>query len=109
MTERPDPPLSRTTGRWLAFLFRTVYVPAVSRAYLSRKLTRPLPTKDGGTLRTVLDARAYMFRLSKDRERSARWQRTAQLLLATADVAAVSRQLETALLYDGKLDVRAMA
>src|SRR5215831_21151173 len=44
---------------------------AVSRAYLSRKLTRPLPTKDGGTLRTVLDARAYMLRLSKDRERSA--------------------------------------
>jgi len=51
----------------------------VSRAYLSRKLTRPLPTKDGGTLRTVLDARAYMPRLSKDRERSARWQRVAQL------------------------------
>jgi hypothetical protein len=46
-------------------------LPAVSRAYLSRKLTRPLATKDGGTLRTVLDARAYMFRLSKDRERSA--------------------------------------
>ena len=46
----------------------------VSRAYLSRKLTRPLPTKDGGTLRTVLDARAYMLRLSKDRERSAQWQ-----------------------------------
>jgi hypothetical protein len=109
MTEHPDPPLSRTTGRWLAFLFRTVYVPSVSQAYLSRKLTRPLPTKDGGTLRTVLDARAYMFRLSKDRERSARWQRTAQLLLAKADVGAVSRQLETALLYDGKLDVRAMA
>jgi hypothetical protein len=52
--------------------FRTVYVPTVSRAYLSQKLTRPLPTKDGGTLRTVLDARAYMLRLSKDRERSAR-------------------------------------
>jgi len=34
----------------------------VSRAYLSRKLIRPLPTKDGGTLRTVLDARAYMLR-----------------------------------------------
>src|SRR5262245_56567151 len=55
-------------------------------AYLSRKLTRPLVTKDGGTLRTVLDARAYMHRLSKDRERSARWQRAAQLLLAKADV-----------------------
>ena len=53
----------------------------MSRAYLSRKLTRPLPTKDGGTLRTVLDARAYMLRLSKDRERSARWQRAAQLSL----------------------------
>jgi hypothetical protein len=30
-------------------------------------------------------------------------------LLAKADVGAVSRQLELALLYDGKLDVRAMA
>ena len=79
--------------------------PAVSRAYLSRKLTRPHPTNDDGTLRTVLDARAYMLLLSKERERSARWQRAAQLLLAKADVDAVSRQLELALLYDGKLDV----
>jgi len=37
--------------------------------YLSQKLTRPILTKDGGTLRTVLDARAYMLALSKDRER----------------------------------------
>jgi hypothetical protein len=37
------------------------------RAYLSKKLTRPLPTKDGGTLRTVADARAYMLGLSKQR------------------------------------------
>ena len=69
------------------------------------KATRPLPTKDGGTLRTVLDARAYMFRLSKDWERSARWQRAAQLLLAKANVGAVSRQLELALVHDGKLDL----
>ena len=55
-------------------------------------------------MRTVLDARAYML-LSKDRERSARWQRAAQLLLAKADVGAIIRQLELALLYDGKLDV----
>ena len=81
----------------------------MSQAYLSRKLTRPLVTKDGGTLRTVLDARTYMLGLSKDRERSARWQRAAQLLLAKADVGAISRQLELALIYDGKLDVRAMA
>jgi len=33
----------------------------------------------------------------------------AQLLLAKADVGAISRQLELALIYDGKLDVRAMA
>ena len=77
----------------------------MSQAYLSRKLSRPLPTKDGGTLRTVLDARAYMLRLSKDRERAPGGK--GQLLLAKADVAAVSRQLELALVYDGKLDVRA--
>ena len=77
----------------------------MSSAYLSKKLTRPLATKDGGTLRTILDARAYMLRLSKDRERSAHWQRAAQLLLGHADVAAVSRQVELALFYDGKIDV----
>jgi hypothetical protein len=82
----------------------------MSRAsYLSKKLTRPLPTKDGGTLRTVLDARSYMLRLSKDREQSAQWQRAAQLLLAHGNVAALSRQVELALTYDGKLDVAAMA
>jgi hypothetical protein len=77
----------------------------VSRAYFSKKLTRPLATKDGGTLRTVLDARAYMLRLPTNRERSAQWQRAAQLVLAKADVGAFSRQIELALLYDGKLDV----
>ena len=40
--------------------------------YLSRKLDRSLPTKGGGTLRTVLDARAYMLALPKHRETSAR-------------------------------------
>ena len=47
---------------------------AVSSAYLRTKLARPLPTKDGGTLRTVLDVRAYMLRLPKDRELRAQWQ-----------------------------------
>jgi hypothetical protein len=77
----------------------------VSSAYLSKKLTRSLATKDGGTLRTIIDVRAYMLRLSKDRERSAQWQRAAQLLLEHADVAALSRQVELALVYDGKIDV----
>jgi hypothetical protein len=75
----------------------------MSRAYLSQRLTRPLRTKDGGTLRTVLDARSYMLKLSQDRQRSAQWQRAARL--AKADVSAFSRQVEFALLYDGKLDV----
>jgi hypothetical protein len=80
----------------------------VSPAYLSKKLTRPLPTKDGGTLRTVAEARAYMLGLSKARELSARWQRAAELLLGEADVAAVSTQIELALFYDAKLDVATM-
>jgi hypothetical protein len=81
------------------------YVPGVPSAYLSRKLTRPLVTKDGGTLRTVLDARSYMLQLSKARERDTRWQRAAELLLGEADVAALSKQVELALFYDAKLDV----
>src|SRR6516162_760099 len=81
--------------------------PAVSRAYLSRKLTRPLPIKDGGTLRTGLDARAYMLGLSKDRERRTQWQHAAELLLAQADVADFSKQVELALFFDAKLDVAA--
>src|SRR5262249_50873915 len=56
----------------------------------------PLPTKDGGTLRTVLDARAYMLGLSKGRERRTQWQHAAELLLAQADVADFSKQVELA-------------
>ena len=66
----------RTLERYSAALaaaadshFPSGYVAGVSPSYLSRKLTRPLPTKDGGTLRTVLDARAYMLALSKQRAR----------------------------------------
>ena len=75
------------------------------RVYLSKKLTRPLPTKDGGTLRTVAEARAYMVALPKDRELSARWQRAAELLLAGADVADFSKQVELALFMEAKLDL----
>jgi hypothetical protein len=73
--------------------------------YLSRKLTTPLRTKDGGTLRTVLDARTYMLALSNDREHRAQWQRAAELLLSEADVAAFSKGVELALFYDAKLDL----
>jgi hypothetical protein len=36
--------------------------------YLSQKLDRPLPTKDGGILRTIRDACDYMTDMDKKRE-----------------------------------------
>jgi hypothetical protein len=77
-------------------------------AYLSQELTRPLPTKDGGVLRTVRDACYYMLQLSKPRERSTHWQRACELLLGEAEVVAFSRQLEMALFHDDKLDLAAI-
>jgi len=70
---------------------------------------RPPPPgpKDGGTLRTVLDARAYMLALPKRRETSAQWQRAAELLLAEAGVEDFSKQVELALFYDAKLQLSA--
>jgi hypothetical protein len=60
------------------------------------------PTKDGGTLRTVLDVRTYMLALPKRRETRTQWQRAAELLLGEADVAAFSKAVELALFYDAK-------
>jgi len=34
-------------------------------AYLSQKLDQPLPTRDGGTLRTIRDACDYMTGMDK--------------------------------------------
>jgi hypothetical protein len=74
-------------------------------AYLSQKLDQPLPTKDGGTLRTIRDACDYMTGMDKKRELRSHWQRACKLILAEADVTAVSRALELALFMDAKLDV----
>jgi hypothetical protein len=68
-------------------------------AYLSQKLDRPLPTKDGGTLRTIREACDYMTGMGKKR------QRAAKLVLAKEDVLTVSPALELALFMDAKLDV----
>jgi hypothetical protein len=84
------------------------------RTYLARHVASclvPLPKaspshsrpKDGGVLRTVKDARTYMLGLSKDRELRQQWQHACELLLAEADIAALSRQIELALFYDAKL------
>jgi hypothetical protein len=74
-------------------------------AYLSQKLDRPLPTKDGDTLRTTRDACDYMTAMGKQRELRQHWQRACKLILAKADVMTVSRALELALFMDAKLDV----
>jgi hypothetical protein len=73
--------------------------------YLAEKLTPyPLPTKDGGVLRTIGDARAYMLALPKNREQRAHWQRACRLLLQQAGAAVLTRQVHLALFMDGKLD-----
>jgi hypothetical protein len=79
----------------------------MSPAYLTQKPDRPLPTKDGGTLRTIREACDYMTTMGKKREMRQHWQRACQLILANADVFAVSRALELALFMDAKLDVGA--
>ena len=76
-------------------------------AYLSKKLDQPLPTKDGGTLRTIRDGCDYMTGMDKKRELRDHWQRVCRLILAKAHVVAVSRALELALFMDAKLDVEA--
>src|SRR5258708_25252819 len=76
--------------------------------YLSQKLTPyPLPTLDGGVLRTIGNARAYMLALPKKREQRSHWQHACRLLLQEAGVAALTRQVRLALFMDGKLDAGA--
>jgi hypothetical protein len=74
-------------------------------AYLSQRPAQPLPTKDGGTLRTIREACDYMTAMDKQRELRQRWQRVANLILAKENVLTVSRALELALFMDAKLDV----
>ena len=73
--------------------------------YLAQSLRRPLPTKDGGTLRTVADAANYILALPEERRRT-HWDRTVQLLLDMADSSEISRQLELALFYDRQLNLK---
>jgi hypothetical protein len=77
-------------------------------AYLSQKLTEPLPTKGSAVLRTIADVRAYMVAMPAVHDDCARWLHAAGLILEQADVAAVSRQVYLALFYDASLDIGAM-
>jgi hypothetical protein len=78
---------------------------AVLTEYLSQNLDRPLPTTDGGTLRSISEACDYMTSVGKQREQRRHWQHACKLILAKADVMSVSRALELALFMDAKLDV----
>jgi hypothetical protein len=73
--------------------------------YLATKLAEPLPTTDGGTLRTIGDAVRDMTALPKSREMQKTWQHAAKLIIAREPVEAVSRQLSLALFMDAKLDL----
>ena len=77
--------------------------------YLSRKLTSPLPTKDGGTLRTIGEACEYMAAIGKERERRLHWQRVREVMLQEADEAVVTWRVQLAVLKDAKLDVTALS
>ena len=81
----------------------------LSSAYLSRKLTSPIPTKDGGTLRTIGEACEYMAAIGKERELRLHWQRVRELMLEEADVAAVSHRARIAVLKDAKVDLTALS
>ena len=70
--------------------------------YLSGKLTSPLPTKDGGTLRTIGEACEYMAAIGKERERRLHWQRVREVMLQEADEAAVTWRVQLAVLSIAK-------
>jgi hypothetical protein len=69
--------------------------------------TYPLPTKDGGVLRTVGDAHAYIMELPKKHALRAHWQHAGRLMLQQVSAAAFTRQVHLALFMDGKLDAGA--
>jgi hypothetical protein len=73
----------------------------------SDKLARPVrDAVDDVTLRTRSDARRYMTKLPERRALYSQWQIAARLLLDGTDAGAVTDPLETALLFDGRLDAK---
>jgi len=75
--------------------------------YLAQPLTPyPLSTKNGGVLRTIGDARAYMLALSEDREWLDHWKAAYRLLVQGASAAELTQQVHLALTLDGELDAK---
>src|SRR5262249_24578516 len=86
-----------------------VFSAMLSPTYLTRKLTSPILTKDGGTLSTIGEACECMAAIGKERELRPHWQRVRELMLQEADVAALSSRIRLAILKDAKLDVTALS
>jgi hypothetical protein len=64
----------------------------------------PLPTKDGRVLRTIGDARAYMLKLSEERQWLDHWKPAYRLLVHGAGAAPLTLQVYVALSKDDQLD-----
>ena len=79
----------------------------LSPAYLSKKLSYPLPTKGRDVLRTIRDAQDYLLTLSSHRQTRNHWLHVCQLMLEEADVETVTSQLQRALFMDSDLDIAA--
>ena len=76
--------------------------------YLAEPLTPdPLPTKDGGVLRTIGDVRAYMLALSEERQWLDHWKSAYRLLVHGAGAVPLTLQVYVALSKDSQLDLEA--
>lgn len=73
----------------------------------SDKLARPVrDAVDDVTLKTRADARRYMTTLPERRALYSQWQIAAKSLLDGNDAETVTTALETALMFDGRLDAK---
>jgi hypothetical protein len=74
----------------------------------NRALTWPLHTRDGQTIKTLADARAFMLDLPAQYSERKHWQHAAGLMLESSKGGGVyeaSAQLKKALFLDMRLDV----
>jgi hypothetical protein len=84
-----------------------VILARMSRKRWSYRLSRPIPVKDGPTLRTLDDVRMFMLDNLPEEDQARRsWQKACEILLAAADgladVRAATRQVELALFQQAK-------
>jgi ABC-type taurine transport system ATPase subunit len=73
----------------------------------SAKLSRPVALRDGTTLKTLADVRAFILDQPEHAQDRRAWQRATKLLMAAAEtgagIEAATRQVELALFVEGRL------